>query len=145
MMLFPSIVRADFYSKSARATWLGIVVEPYATAYIVIDTGGDTLKLSWESQAYIYFPYFGVFLSGQWHIWDDEGFSKYSESLSTRSGSKTFFYPHTYTWVHAEVKWKWMLASPVPTFLISTARIDLYIEGGDSSGGGPPKRSIGQV
>ena len=145
IMLLPSIVKADFYSKSAKAKWLGIIVEPHATAYIVIDTSGDTLVLSWDSEGYIYFPYVGAFFMGSWHVWDDKGFNKKSPSPVGGEGSKTFFYPHTYTWVHAEVKWDWILASPVPTFLTSTARIDLYIEGGDSGGGGPPKRSTGQV
>ena len=72
---------------------------------------------------------------GSWHIWDDKGFDEYGSQID-RSGSATFNYYNTYTWVHVEVTWVYILASPVPAFLYTTARIDIYVDNGNPGGGG---------
>jgi len=123
VMLTP-LAQAKTYSESTRS-WPPTA--PGCYAYLVVDTTTDTVEVRWEGPTWIYSPVPATHIKlwSWWTFTDNKGFEKRNSGTGiSASGSESFFYSNSGTWVHLKVHWAyWFLYWGADT----TAKIDIYI------------------
>jgi hypothetical protein len=122
-------VYSDYERYDEYIFW---VIHNYWEVWLVVDTNTDTLTLKWNAEDWFYSPFGQGYSFGSYiHVWDDKGNKIHWIDMGTAlahippDGQITLKYTNTYTWVHAEIRWSYLLWWSFGKYV--TLRCDVYV------------------